>query len=273
MNLKQYEYYRTPLGVLYNCDCLTILPHLEPVDLVLTSPPYDNLRDYGGYSFDFKKTGKALFKLIKDGGVCVWVVGDETQNGSESGTAFKHALHFKHFGFNLHDTMIYSKAGFAFPSNERYHQTFEYMFIFSKRKPNVFNPIKDKLNRYSRRGGDFSRQKNGKIKHGNKGGLPLKRYGQRYNIWEYKVGGGNVTKDKVAYKHPAIFPESLARDHIISWSNQNDTVLDPMCGSGTTLKQAEKLKRKWIGIEIEEKYCEIAAKRVELERKQLKLFT
>jgi len=246
---------------IYHGDCRDILPHLEPVDLVLTSPPYDDLRDYGGHGFDWKSTIDAIVPIIKDGGGCVWVVGDETKNASETGTSFRQVLYFMEKGLRLHDTMIYSKAGFAFPSIDKYHQTFEYMFVL-KRETIKFNPLKDRRNAYTVRGGDCKRQKDGTMKKGDKGGGRLADFGQRYNVWHYKIGGGNVTKDKVAYDHPAIFPESLARDHIYSWTNPGDAVLDPMMGSGTTLVAAKQLGRKAIGIEIEEKYCEIAVKRL-----------
>jgi site-specific DNA-methyltransferase (adenine-specific) len=212
----------------------------------------------------FKQLAKELYRIMKKGGVVVWVVGDATINGSETGNSFRQALYFKdECGFNLHDTMIYLKRGFAFPSQVRYHQVFEYMFIFSKGKPKTFSPIKDRKNKYKKQGGDCKRQKDGSMKKGNRGGLLLEDYGQRYNVWDYKMGGGNMTKDKIAYKHPAIFPEQLAHDHIISWSNKGDIVLDPLSGSGTTLKMAEKLNCRWIGIEISEEYCEIAKKRIE----------
>lgn len=266
-------YYSTDLGTLYHGDCLEIMPQLDPVDLVLTSPPYDDLRKYGGYSFDFKKTGKHIFKVLKNGGVCVWIVGDETKNGCESGTSFRQALHFMHFGFNLHDTMFYKKNSAPFPTSNRYEQVIEYMFIFSKCKIKTVNLIKDKKNKWAGSkpfGMRSNRQKSGELKQ--REASTINQFGIRTNVWEYSTGANYSTKDKCAFEHPAIFPEALARDHIISWSNENDTIMDPMCGSGTTLKQCERLKRKWIGIEIEEKYCEIAAKRIEAERKQLKLF-
>ena len=249
-------YYETKLGKLYHGDCLEIMPELDPVDLVLTSPPYDDLREYGGYKFDFKKTAKYIFNNIKQGGIVVWVVGDEIINESETGTSFKQALYFKEIGFNLHDTMIYLKAGFNNPSNNRYHQIFEYMFIFSKGKPVVFNAIKDRENKYKKRGGTSVRQKDGTIVKGF-GGQFLEQFGQRFNVWLFSH------HDKSGEPHPATFPKKLANDHIISWSNKNDTVLDPFIGSGTTAIACERLNRKWIGIEIEEKYCEIAAKRIE----------
>ena len=272
-NLKKYEYYRTDLGVLYHADCLQIMPQLEPVDLVLTSPPYDNLRVYGGHHFDFENIAEKTSQKIKMGGVIVWVVGDATINGSETCTSFKHALFFKGLGLNLHDTMIYNKGSTPCydPRNKRYKDRFEYMFVFSKGKPTVYNPIKDErvlnpgVNKKA-----TSRKQNGSMRRF--GDIRLGNYQDRGNIWVIKNGWMKTTTDKYAYNHPAMFPESLSSDHIVSWSNEGDTVADIMCGSGTTCKMAEKLNRKWIGIEIEEKYCEIAANRIENERKQLKLF-
>jgi len=232
------------------------------IDLTVTSPPYDNLRDYKGYSFPFEDIAKELFRVTKQGGIVVWIVGDATSEGSETGSSFKQVLYFMQCGFNLHDTMVYSKAGFAFPSNDRYHQTFEFMFVLSKGKPKTFNPIKDRRNIYDVRGGDCKRQKDGTMKKGNNGGLALDEFGQRYNVWHYKIGGGNVTKDECAYEHPAIFPELLAFDHIKSWSNENDIVYDCFMGSGTTAKAAISANRKWIGSEISEEYCKIIEKRL-----------
>lgn len=246
-------------------DCVKILLKIpkNSIDLTITSPPYDKLRDYKGYSFPFNRIARLLYTRTKPGGVVVWIVGDATIKGSETGTSFRQALHFIDIGFNLHDTMIYAKRGFANPSNTRYHQVFEYMFIFSKGKPKTFNPIKDRENICKRRGGDATRQKNGTVKKGNKGGLPLNKFGQRWNIWEYKIGGGNVSSNRIAHKHPAIFPEQLAIDHVKSWSNPGDVVLDPMMGAGTTCVAAKILGRKYIGIDIAKEYCAIAKKRLE----------
>ena len=217
------------------------------IDLTVTSPPYDNLRTYNGYSFDFENVSKELFRVTKQGGVVVWVVADATIKGSETGTSFKQALRFIELGFNLHDTMIYSKSGFKNPSNDRYHQTFEYMFVFSKGKPKTFNPIKDRKNKYAGiHGGEKSFRD---------------EYGKRFNVWYYPNGGNNTTKDKV-FKHPAVFPEQLANDHIISWSNEGDVVYDPFGGSGTTCKMAYLSKRKCIMSEISTEYCELSKQRL-----------
>jgi DNA modification methylase len=238
-------------------DCLEVMKGIpdKSVDMVLTSPPYDNLRDYKGYTFNFEGIAKEIYRVLKDGGVCVWVVGDATIKGSETGTSFKQALYFKEVGFNLHDTMIYEKSTSPFPMHTRCNQLFEYMFIFSKGKPKTFNPIKIPTitggQKKSKDGG--YRQKDGTIKlAGYKTRKMTKTIG---NIWRYSVGGkGN--------NHPATFPEKLAEDHILSWSNEGDIILDPMAGSGTTLKMAKKNNRNYIGIEIAPEYIDIINKRL-----------
>jgi len=253
-------------------DCIEVMKEMESnsVDLVVTSPPYDNLRDYKGYSFNFEDSAKELFRIIKEGGVIVWIVGDATIDGSETGTSFKQALYFKEIGFNLHDTMIYEKSGFSNPSDIRYHQVFEYMFVLSKGKPKTFNPIKDRLNtQFGWNKSSTSRQKTGEtIKIKDKF---IGRWGMRGNIWKYEIGYMKTTKDKIAYQHPAMFPERLAQDHVISWSNSNDIILDPFLGSGTTMVAAERLGRNSMGIEISKEYCEIAYKRLLNEVRQAKL--
>lgn len=247
------------------------MPELEPVDLVVTSPPYDDLRTYEGYKFDFHQTAYGLYRLLKSGGVIVWVVADATKNGSESGNSFRQVLFFNAIGLNIHDTMIYKASGTgAKGSNLCYWQCFEYMFVLSKDKIKTVNRLKDKLN--TTYGVKQTYSKKLEISGNNRQhrGEVTGKYGVRDNIWEYKTGMMNQD-DKT--EHPAPFPEALARDHILSWSNPGDTVFDPMAGSGTTLKMAENLNRKWLGCEISEKYCEIIAKRLEQETAQLKLFT
>jgi len=245
-------------------DCLEVMKTLEDnsIDLTVTSPPYDNLRTYNGYTFDFEGIAKELFRVTKDGGVVVWVVGDATIKGSETGTSFKQALYFKEIGFNLHDTMIYLKPPRgAVGNNNTYWQTFEYMFVFSKGKPKTINLIRDRENK-DERGGDNSTKRlhDGTLLKQSRGGYS--KYGRRTNVWEYFVGKGHSASDKIAYEHPAIFPEKLAQDHILSWSNEGDIVLDPMAGSGTTLKMAKKNNRNYIGIEISEEYIDIINKRL-----------
>jgi len=252
------------INKIYNEDCLITMSRMSDnfVDLVVTSPPYDDLRTYGGCHsfFDFEKIAKELFRVTKQGGVVVWIVGDAVINRSETGTSFKQALYFKKIGFNLHDTMIYQKNNFSKPSSNRYHQIFEYMFVFSKGKPNTFNPIKDRKNVYEGHigswGKNVTRQKDGSMKESSK--KIIVPYGQRYNIWLCKVGH----EKKFVYKHPAVFPIQLAKDHIISWSNKGDVVYDPMMGSGTTVEAAILLNRKYIGSEISKEYYDIAKKRI-----------
>jgi len=251
-------------------DCLEVMKDWPDgcVDLVVTSPPYDDLRDYKGYSFEFEGIAQQLYRITKDGGVVVWVVADKTVNGSETGTSFKQALYFMKIGFNLHDTMIYEKSGCSFPETNRYYPIAEYMFILSKGTPKTINLISDRINTYA---GEYvarenaDRQKDGSLTpntaYKNEYNKKVKQFGVRYNIWKYSVGKGNTTKDDV-FAHPAIFPEKLAADHILSWSNSGDIVLDPMSGSGTTVKMANLLGRRYIGIDISPEYCQIAEDRL-----------
>jgi len=227
----------------------------ESIDLTVTSPPYDDMRDYKGYVFDFESVAKELYRVTKKGGVVVWVVGDKVIDGSESGSSFKQALFFKEIGFNLHDTMIYAKRGSPYTSSNRYNQMFEYMFVLSKEKPKTHNLIH--VYDPTVKTGNFSRterSKDGTLKHV----IHIKKdkWKTTGNIWTYSVGLYLSTKDKIAFNHPAIFPEKLVKDHIISWSNENDTILDPFLGSGTTSKMAEILNRNSIGIDISPDYCE-----------------
>lgn len=250
------------LNEIYNMDCLEGLRLLDDnsIDLTITSPPYDNLRKYNGYSFDFENIAKELFRVTKEGGVIVWVVSDETVNGSESGTSFKQALYFKEIGFNIHDTMIWEKQTFTSTGSlkTRYAQVFEYMFILSKGKPKTFNPIKDRQNKtYGRKKYGTVRQINGSVKKISSIGTPIKEFGQRFNVWKINTEVSN--KNRI---HPAMFPEELANDHIISWSNENDVVMDIFMGSGTTAKMALLNNRKFIGFEISKEYCDIAYNRI-----------
>ncbi len=241
------------------------------VDLTVTSPPYDGLRTYHGYSFPFEEIAKELYRVTKDGGVVVWIVGDATVKGSETGTSFKQALYFMECGFNLHDTMIYEKNGAgAVGSNKCYLQNFEYMFVFSKGKINTFNLIYDRENKVV---GSMKTNCN-RVKFNADTGrkyreITTKKMGRRFNIWKYEQTQGHDTYSK---KHPAPFPETLVVDHIISWSNEGDLVLDPFMGSGTTAKMAKLNNRNYIGFEISKDYCDIANKRINDQEAQIKLF-
>lgn len=243
-------------------DCLDIMKDIpdKSIDLVVTSPPYDNLRNYNGYNFNFEGIANELFRVIKIGGVVVWVVGDKIKKGNKSLTCFKQALYFQGVGFNVHDVMIYKKKNTPFMRSNAYTNCFEFMFVFSRGRVNTFNPIMEKTVRHGiellpfNKGPEASNQKSPK---------ELKSYKTKINIWDYAVGFGGSTKDKEAFNHPAIFPEKLAEDHIISWTYPGDVVLDPMCGSGTTLKMSKKNGRIYIGMDISEKYCELSRKRLE----------
>lgn len=253
------------LNHIYNENCLETMIRMPDnfIDMVVTSPPYDDMRKYSGNTFsEFEIIAKALYRVIKKGGVIVWVVGDQTIKGNETGTSFKQALYFKEIGFNLFDTMIYQKTPRgAVGNNQAYWQTFEYMFILSKGKPKTINLIRDRENKEAR-GGDkgTKRLHDGSLLNQNRGGYS--KYGRRTNVWEYLIGKGHSAIDEVAYEHPAIFPEKLARDHIISWSKEGDIIYDPFMGSGTTAKMAILNNRKYAGSELSDKYCEIAQKRL-----------
>lgn len=244
-------------------DCLEVMKSFDDnsIDLTVTSPPYDNLRTYNGYSFDFEGIAKELYRVTKQGGVVVWVVGDATIKGSETGTSFKQALYFKEIGFNLHDTMIWHKPNcFNFGSNACYRNSFEYMFVLSKGRIKTINLIKDTPTKSN---GKVSK---GARKHSNgvRDIVPDFTVGElkkRDNVWDINVKSENNG-------HPAVFPEKLALDHILSWSNEGDTILDPMAGSGTTLKMAKKNNRKYIGIEISQEYIEIINKRLSTQPSQ-----
>lgn len=273
------------INKLYNEDCLITMSRIEDgsIDLTLTSPPYDDLRTYNehvggnktefnGYSFPFESIARELFRITKKGGIVVWVVGDATNKGSETGTSFRQALFFKECGFDLYDTMIYQKTGTPFPQKTRYNQTFEYMFVFSKGKPNTFNPIMKKnvtagAVRHSRK----FRNPNGEMIPGFNG-RAVNEYGIENNIWLIKNGMNKSTKDLIAFEHPAIFPEELATKHIISWTKKGDLVYDPFMGSGTTAKMSTLLDRNWIGSELDLNYSEICNKRLSLLVKQTYIF-
>jgi DNA modification methylase len=233
----------------------------ECIDLVVTSPPYDDLRKYGGHSWDFAGVARELTRVLKPGGVIVWVVSDKTEDGSETGTSMGQALHFRSIGLRLHDTMIWKRLSLPLNHN-RYEQEFEFMFVLSKGKPRIFNGDRERCVSYgraypggsTRQGGDDSREHNTK--------RDIKEDRLRGNVWEIETGYMKATKDVQAYNHPAIFPEELAKLHIQSWSNPGDVVLDPFAGSGTTLKAAKELNRQFVGIEINPDYCTICEARL-----------
>lgn len=240
-----------------NCEVMRTLPS-ESIDLVVTSPPYDDLRTYGGHSWDFESVAQELWRLIKPGGVVVWVVNDATVNGSETGTSFRQALRFMEIGFRLHDTMIYMKDAPQFPESVRYGQVSEYMFVISKGQPETVCLLSDRLNvSYGRKVTGTNRNSDGTTSAASCYGQPIKRFGHRFNVWPVPNTKGNGIAG-----HPAQFPEALARDHILSWSNEGDVVLDPFSGSGTTAKMAKHNGRRFIGIEVNPEYVAISKERL-----------
>lgn len=249
--------------------CDEYLPRLPDncIDMVITSPPYDELRDYDGtVSWDFSvftDVAAQLYRVMKEGGVMVWVVGDQISEGSKSLTSYRHALFFRELGFHVYDVIIYEKLGSGPPHPNRYFNTFEYMFILSKGKPKTVNLLRDKENKWaglSTYGNVTRREKDGTLT--SKGKKTIQPFGVRTNIWKYANGKGFSTRDSIAYEHPAIFPEKLAADHIRSWSNEGDLILDPFAGSGTTAKMARELGRDWIMIEAVKEYCDLTEKRL-----------
>ena len=256
------------LNKIYNEDCLEGLKRVPDgsVDLTVTSPPYDNLRTYNGnisqWSFEkFQEIARELFRVTKQGGVVVWVVADATIKGSETGTSFKQALYFMNCGFNLHDTMIWSKPSFTAVGalKTRYAQTFGYMFVFSKGKIKTFNALKDrKTTSRSKDKHGTIRQKDGGFRLMSNRGKQYGEFGIRYNVWDMPPVTSNIERKG----HPAQFPEQLANDHIISWSNEGDIVLDPFVGSGTTAIACINTNRNYIGFELDETYFKVADKRI-----------
>ena len=249
------------LNKIYNENCLTTMANIPNnyIDFVITSPPYDAIRTYNGYQFDFEKIARELFRVLKISGIIIWVVGDATLNGSETGTSFKQALYFKEIGFRLHDTMIYYKNNPMPQTGNRYHQHFEYMFALSKDSPKTFNPITE-ATKYRGIANMKNRGQKGTLDYEKVERTKAKKVG---NVFFYSIGGGISTKDKIAYQHPAIFPEKLVEDQINTWTNENDLVYDPFMGSGTTAKIAELLNRRWIGSEISDEYVKIAESRLQ----------
>lgn len=245
---------------LFEANCIDFMQALPEgcVDLTVTSPPYDSLRDYKGYEFDFESIADGLHRITAEGGIVVWVVGDKI-NGGRSLTSFRQGIYFQEIGFSMHDVMIYQKKNTPFMRSNAYTNCFEFMFILSKGKPRTFNPIQEDTVRHGfemlvhNKGADGVNRKSLK---------ELKKKKTRTNIWAYAVGMGGTTSDKVAFQHPAVFPEKLAEDHILSWTNPGDLVFDPMCGSGTTCKMAMINQRRFIGVDISGEYIEIAKQRL-----------
>lgn len=238
-----------------NCEVMRQMDS-ESIDLVVTSPPYDDLRTYGGHAWDFYGVAWNLCRLLTPGGVIVWVVNDETKDGQESGTSLRQAIHFQQLGLLLNDTMIYRTQKPPANCAVRYQPAWEYVFVMSKGKPKTFNALLERCTYAGVGTSPTQRSKDGKLTGGKR--RTIKDQKPRENIWEYKTGNGKT----VSTDHPAAFPEQLAADHIHSWSNEGDIVLDPFNGSGTTTKMAMVMGRRYIGIEINAEYVAIAESRL-----------
>lgn len=257
------------LNRIYNEDNLATCGRMPDgfIDLVVTSPPYDNLRTYNGFSWDFEALARELYRVVKKGGVVVWVVGDATINGSETGTSFRQALYFKEIGFNLHDTMIYRKENPIPLTHNRYEQEWEYMFVLAKGKPSTWNPIRKRNKSAFQKVSWATRAVEvGAARRSRDEITVANETGYIGNIWGYVIGADRIGD------HSAPFPCSMVKDHILSWSNENDIIYDPFMGSGTTAKAAHQLKRNWIGSEISSEYVELANKRLEPYLAQESLF-
>ena len=268
MNVENYK------NQIIEGNCVEVMRKIQSdvIDLTVTSPPYDDLRNYKGFVFPFEDIAKELYRITKQGGVVVWVVNDATIEGSETGTSFKQALYFREIGFNLHDTMIFRKKN-PIPQiyRKRYNNEFEFMFVFSKGVVKTHNPIMvDCMHAGLELNGTTYKNFSKNDQTREKMAKPVKDKKIKGNIWEYVVG--KKQEDQEAKGHPAPFPCELVRDHIKSWTNQGDIVLDPMNGSGTTARVACEMGRTYIGIDISREYCEIARERVKLIENQPLLF-
>lgn len=253
------------LNSVHCCDALELLRSLpsEAIDMILTSPPYDNLRTYNGYSWDFEGIAQESYRVLKQGGVLVWVVGDATIDGSETLTSMRQALYFKDVvGFCVHDTMVWEKHTIPHGAKNKYREDFEYMFVLTKGEPNTFNPIMRKNYTAGQVRRKTTSSDNGSIHRGGKRVSPDESI--LTNVWLVTVGNSGTTKDEMAFEHPAIFPEALAERHIMTWTNPGDIVLDYFLGSGTTAKMARNLNRRYLGCDISPEYVDIAKRRLAL---------
>ncbi|MFA5024087.1 MAG: site-specific DNA-methyltransferase [Patescibacteria group bacterium] len=252
------------------CDIMNNQMDADSVDLIITSPPYDSMRDYDGFTFDYKATAKSMYRVMKPGACCVWVVSDQTIDGSESGTSFEQALFFKSIGFNIHDTMIMEKNTTSWPAKKnglRYSQIFEYMFVFSKGKPKFVKLLCDKPNKFYKSknwGKKTDRLKDGSLVE--KADLKeIEEFSPRNNIWKFTVSGGKSNPGfKDAHKHPAIFPIEMVRSHLLTWCQEGEMVLDPLAGSGTVPAACVELKRNYIAIDCSETYCNLMKNRLNI---------
>ena len=244
----------------YVGDCVAFMRDMSDnmIDLTVTSPPYDDLRNYQGYEFNFEAIAAELYRITKPGGIVVWVIGDRI-NGGRTLTSFRQGIYFQEIGFSMHDVMIYQKKNTPFMRSNAYTNCYEFMFVLSKGKPKIFHPLKECTVRHGQEMLVFGKKADG-VNRKTMG--TLKKEKTKTNIWPYAVGFGGTTTDKIAFSHPATFPEKLATDHILTWTDENALVFDPMCGSGTTCKMALLNKRRYIGVDISKEYIDIAKQRL-----------
>jgi len=255
-------YYETELGKLYHGDCLSIMPELEPVDLVLTDPPYGMVACDWDTVIPIKPMWEKINSIRKENTAVVLTA-------AQPYTSFLVTSNVKLYKQSL--VWLKTRPTNIFNAKKQFMKWHEDILIFYE-KPPVFNP-------QMRTDGQFTSGKVQRNNHDRKTGIFGKTGEKKDYIHEPNNGlfypktiieHSNVNSHKNV--HPTQKPVFLMEYLINTYTNIGFMVLDFTIGSGTTAIACERLKRRWIGIEIEEKYCEIAAKRIEQERKQLKLF-
>ncbi len=262
-NIKRSE--KLPLNKIICGDCVEVLKSIpdNSIDLVVTSPPYDGIRKYNGFSFNLHSTGKELFRVLKDGGIIAMVIQDQTKNFGKSLTSFKTIIDWcENVGFKLFETIIYKKHGAEGAWwTKRFRVDHEYIPIFLKgERPAYFN--KEPLKIPSKHGGKTmtgcaTRLTNGKTLKSKRVFInPMKCRG---TLWDYTTCGDGT---RLKHQHPATFPDKIPVDFIRCFCPKNGIVLDPFIGSGTTALAAIQLNRNYIGIDISKEYCELAKKRI-----------
>lgn len=245
------------------------------VDMVVTSPPYDGIRDYKGFSLNLSAVGQELHRILKDGGVVAMVIQDQTKNFGKSLTSFRTILDWcDRVGFKLFETVIYRKYGAEGAWwNKRFRVDHEYIPVFLKgERPQYFN--KEHLKIPSKHGGKTMTGGGTRLTNGVRiatRAITINPFKCRGTIWEYMTAGDG---SRLKHQHPATFPNQLPYDFIQCFCPPDGIVLDPFVGSGTTTVAAKNLDRSYIGIDIAPAYCEIAKKRMAIEcnENQTKMF-
>lgn len=248
------------------CECVDGMRALPPasIPLTITSPPYDQTFEYGGHLWDHEKfmlVARELWRVAMQGGVVSWVVRDQIADGDQSASSFRQALFFKGLGFRLHNTIIIEKQIIRGISRVRYGVAPEFAFVFSKGRPRTINLIEDKENKFGGRHMRFSTRSRDGTKCKTAKAL-IRPFGVRGNVWRYTTGSRVTAKEDYAYDHPALMPERLAHDLIVSWSRPGDLVLDPFGGAGTTAKMALLGHRRYLSMEAHRPYHDLAVRRM-----------